>query len=212
MAKEKQRVVAYLRCSSAEQNNEKFKADILSFANDKGLIGRVEFYEDIASGKICWRKRQIGQIVEELQKGDTLLIPEISRLGRSMVEIVELLAILRSKEVAVMALKNGWVLDDSIQSKLMMMIFALLSEIETDLLSRRVKEGLAARKASGKSLGRKPGPGRSRLDPVQPEIIALLRNGSSKAFVSRRYGINSSTLAHYLTKRGIDARPQTGRI
>ena len=82
--------IAYLRVSTLGQDNEKNKSDILAIANEKGL-GKVEFVEDVMSGKVSWKKRQIFTVLNSLEKGDVLLISEFSRLGRSMLEIMEII-------------------------------------------------------------------------------------------------------------------------
>ncbi|MGA3119008.1 MAG: hypothetical protein ABSF90_31880 [Syntrophobacteraceae bacterium] len=86
-------------------------------------------------------------------------------------------------------------------------MLGLVSEIERDLISLRTKESLAARKAAGVKLGRPKGPGKSKLDPFRPEIVALLRNGSPKSFVAKRYQVSEPTLYNWIDKNGIDATP-----
>jgi len=81
--------VAYLRVSTNEQDTEKNKVDILKFMNDRDF-GKVEFVEEKASGSKSWKKRKIKSIIDELGKGDRLIVPELSRLGRSMLEIMEI--------------------------------------------------------------------------------------------------------------------------
>ena len=86
------KTVAYLRVSTLDQDLEKNKADILNFANHRDL-GKVNFVEEIASGRKPWRERQIAQVLEELQSGDAIIVAELSRLGRSMLECMEILAL-----------------------------------------------------------------------------------------------------------------------
>ena len=206
----KKKVIGYLRVSTDGQNNEKNKAAILDFANERDL-GKVEWAEDIASGKIPWKQRKLGQVVEDLQAGDIVIVSELSRLGRSMMNVIEVLSVLKNKGVSVYALKGNWSLDDdTIQSKVVLMMFSMMSEIERDLLSARTKEGMEARRRSGKPMGRPKGPGKSRLSPFEPEIIGLLKNGSPKTYVAQRYHVSPATLSHYLKRRQIDANPIRG--
>jgi DNA invertase Pin-like site-specific DNA recombinase len=79
----------------------------------------------------------------------------------------------------------------------------MASEIERDLISQRTKEALRVKKAAGAKLGRPKGPGKSKLDPYQPEIESLLVNGSTQKFIARRYGTTEATLHNWLKKRGI---------
>jgi DNA invertase Pin-like site-specific DNA recombinase len=193
--------------STVEQDLEKNKADILTFANNKDF-GKVKFVEEKVSGTKNWKHRKIKQVIDELNKGDRLIVPEFSRLGRSMLEIIEMLSILKDKEVNVYAVKGNWELNGSLQSKIMAMVFSIASEIERDLISKRTKEALRARKVAGMKLGRPKGVGKSKLDEFKEEIVALLRNGSSKKFVADRYGTSQVNLYNWLNKNNIDLSSQ----
>lgn len=194
--------VAYLRVSTADQDLEKNKAEILFLANDKSL-GKVDFVEEKISGKIHWRKRKIGDIIEELQKGDTILLNEFSRLGRSMLECMEIISIATEKGINIYTVKGNWQLHDTIQSKVMAMVFSMVSEIERDLISKRTKEALQTKKANGIKLGRPKGPGKSKLDAHKLEIEALLKNGSTKKFIANRYNSTSANLHNWIKKNKI---------
>lgn len=199
------RTVAYLRVSTPEQDLAKNKADILHLANDKAL-GKVEWFEETASGRLSWRKRQLGELLAELSAGDNLLVSELSRLGRSMLECMEILSLAMQRGIHVYAVKGNWQLDDSIQSKIVAMAFAMAAEIERDLISQRTKEALAARKRAGKKLGRPAGSGKSKLDKHQPEIEALLANGSTQRFIAKRFGTTEANLSRWLKKQGLQRR------
>ena len=196
------KTIGYLRVSTVEQDLEKNKMEILKLAHDKDL-GKVHFVEEMASGKIAWRKRKIAQIIEESNKGDNILISELSRLGRSMLECMEILSIALQKGVNIYAIKGDWKLDGSLQSKIIAMAFSMAAEIERDLISKRTKEALRARKAAGKPLGRPKGTGKSRLDPYQIEIEALLNNGSTKRHIAQKYKTSEANLYHWLKQKGL---------
>lgn len=196
------RTIAYLRVSTIDQNLEKNKADILHLANDKNL-GKVEFTEEKVSGKISWKQRKIGPLLDELKKGDTILLSEFSRLGRSMLECMEIISIAIDKGIKIYTVKGGWQLDDTIQSKVMAMVFSMAAEIERDLISKRTKEALNSVRASGVKLGRPKGPGKSKLDLVRPEIEALLGTGSTQKFIANRYHVTPATLCNWLKKNNI---------
>lgn len=191
--------VAYLRVSTADQDLEKNKAEILFLANDKSL-GKVDFVEEKISGKIHWRKRKIGEIIEELQKGDTILLNEFSRLGRSMLECMEIISIATDKGINIYTVKGNWQLDNTIQSKVMAMVFSMVSEIERDLISKRTIEALQTKKENGVKLGRPKGPGKSKLDIHKLEIEALLKNGSTKKFIANRYNSTPANLHNWIKK------------
>ena len=196
------RTIAYLRVSTIDQDLEKNKAEILHLANNKNL-GQVKFIEEKVSGRISWKKRKIASIIEQLQKGDNLIVSELSRIGRSMLEIMEVLNIAIEKGINVYAIKGHWKLDDSIQSKIMAMVFAMAAEIERDLISKRTKEALQAKKAAGVKLGRPKGPGKSKLDPYRVEIEALINNGSTQKFIAKRYNTTPANLSLWLKKHKI---------
>lgn len=139
------KTTAYLRISTVDQDIEKNKSDILKLANEKRL-GYVEFIEEQISGKVSWRNRKIFAIINEAKKDDVIIVSELSRLGRSMLEIMEILSIATQKQLKIYSVKGDWHLDGSIQSKVMAMVFSMASEIERDLISSRTKEALRFKK------------------------------------------------------------------
>lgn len=197
------KTVGYLRVSTGKQENDKNKSAILQFANERRL-GHVIFVEETVTGTKDWRERVLGELLNELSEGDILIVSELSRLGRSMLCILEVLRVAQEKRIKMYAIKGSWSLDNSIQSKMVSGIFAMLAEVERDLISMRTKEALAARKAAGVKLGRKPGPGKSKLDKYEPEIKALLSTGSTLRYIASRYRCAESTLNNWLKKRGIN--------
>lgn len=201
------RTIAYLRVSTIDQDTEKNKHDILTFANDRDF-GKVEFIEEKVSGRKSWKDRKLKGIVDVLNNGDHLIVPELSRLGRSMLEIMELLAVAKEKGINIYAIKGNWELDGSLQSNVLAMAFAIASEIERDLISSRTKEALKALKASGIKLGRPKGPGKSKLDKHHEEIVALIKTGSTKSYLSKKYGVTPPTLYNWLKNRGISVKPE----
>jgi len=196
---QKQQTIAYLRVSTSDQDLEKNKFDILQLANEKGL-GQVKWVEETVSGRVSWHKRHIAQVLEKIQSGDNLIVSELSRLGRSMLECMEILSIASQKGIKVYAVKGNWRLDNSIQSKIIAMAFSMAAEIERDLISQRTKEALAARRKAGITLGRPRGIGKSKLDIYRPEIEALLANGSKQSFIAKRYRTTESNLSRWLKK------------
>ncbi|OHE16436.1 MAG: resolvase [Syntrophobacterales bacterium GWC2_56_13] len=196
------KVVGYLRVSTASQDLEKNKADILTYANDHKL-GNVEFVEEIVSGKVSWRKRKIKDVIDSLGKDDWLIVAELSRLGRSMLEIMEIISEAKRKEINIHAVKNNWTLNGSIESKILLMVFSMASEIERDLISARTTEALRVRKASGVKLGRPKGPGKSKLDQHKEEIVALLRDGVPKKKVARKYDTSIVNLYNWIAKNDL---------
>jgi DNA invertase Pin-like site-specific DNA recombinase len=201
---EGKKVIGYLRVSTADQDTKKNEADILKFANDRNL-GQVTFVSEKVSGAKSWKKRRLKGVVDDLGSGDTLIVPELSRLGRSLIEVLEILNILHEKKAAVFSVKENFQLNGTdMQSKVMRTMFALFAEIERDLISIRTKEGLAAARAKGRLLGRPKGPGKSKLDQYRPEIEALLKNGSRKNFIAERYGVTPATISNWLKRHRLN--------
>ncbi len=202
------KTIAYLRVSTDAQDVEKNKADILSFANSRAFVP-VEFVTEKISGSKNWKERKIKGIIDRFNKGDRLIVPELSRLGRSMLEIMEILAIAKEKEIAIYDLKNGWTLNGTIESKILAMVFSIASEIERDLIRKRTGEGLKAAKARGVVLGRPKGPGKSKLDPHKEEIVALLKTGSKKNYIAKKYSCTPANLWNWLKRNNIqDIKPE----
>lgn len=220
MEKEGARNIGYLRVSTKAQDNDKFRADLLQFAMDRGF-GRVEWVQEQVSGKLPWRERELGAVVDGLREGDRLIVPELSRLGRSMLEILEIIHIARERGACIYAVKGGYELGNSIQSKIVASIFAMMAEIERDLIIERTNEALNARKAmaeagetwvskSGRTcrkLGRPEGPGKSKLDGYKEEIQALLNNGATQSWIARKYKTSPQNLANWMAKHNIQ-RPK----
>ena len=205
------KTIAYLRVSTTDQNIEKNKSDIPHLANEKGL-GKVAWVEEQASGRISWRKRVVAQALEELQSGDNLVVSELSRLGRSMLECMEILSIASQKRINIYAVKGNWQLDQSIQSKILAMAFAMAAEIERDLISQRTKEALAAKKRAGMKLGRPKGSGTSKLDKHRPEIEALLETGSTQRYIASRFNTTESNLSRWMKKYELKRKKQSNHV
>jgi len=201
------KVIGYLRVSTQDQDLEKNKADILLFANERRL-GNVDWVEERVSGTKGWRTRELAKAVESLKAGDWLIVPEISRLGRSTLDTLDVLAELRKKGVNVYAIKGAWTLNGTIESKVFLTMMALFSEIERDFISARTKEALKARKAAGVKLGRPRGSGKSKLDQYRPEIEALLKNGSTLSFIAARHNVALTTVSRWIARNKIDRTPR----
>ncbi len=202
------KTVSYLRVSTDAQDTANNKAAVLDFANTKDF-GKVDFVEEKVSGKTPWRERKIKEVLDGLGEGDRLIVPELSRLGRSTLEVLEILKEAKDKGVDVYSVKEGLSLNgDGMQAKIMTTMLALFAELERDFISQRTKEALKARKAAGVRLGRPKGPGKSKLDEHREEIVALLKNGATKAFVAKRYGTSKVNLYNWIKKNGIDASPE----
>lgn len=203
------KVYAYVRKSTAEQNTDSQQLAIHKYAHEQGL--RVDRWFDVdCSSRRSTKERKIDELLGVLREGDTLIVPELSRLGRSVGQVIMIVDRLIKKKVRVICLKENIRLNgkQDIQTKVMITMFSLFAEIERDLISERTKEGLARARAEGKLLGRRPGPGKSRLDDFKEEIVALLKTGSSKTYLAKKYGVTPPTLYNWLKKRNINVKAE----
>ena len=200
------RVVGYLRVSTTDQDLENCRSQILHFANERRLVP-VEWVTETISGTVDWRNREIGKTLRELGPGDVLITSEISRFARSRRQIIEIVELAKKRNITLHAIKGGWSIDGGMESKIVLFMLGMFAEVERDLVSLRTKEALASRKRDGVRLGRPKGPGKSRLDQYRPENVGLLRNGSPKSFVAKRYAVSEPTLYNWLAKNRIDASP-----
>lgn len=189
---------AYLRVSTFEQNTDKNKLDILKFANDKKL-GNVEFVEEQISGRSNFKDRKLGKLLNIMKNGDILIVPELSRLARSVSQILEVIDITKQKEIKLYAIKENFSNDEqSITATVTSTIFALVAQIERDLISLRTKEALQAKKATGTKLGRPKGRGKSKLDKDREEILKLIRLKVPKTIIAKQYSTTVANLSRYL--------------
>ncbi len=202
------KTVAYLRVSKDTQDVNSQRLAILQFAQ-RERIQVDQFMEVTVSSRKSAKDRRIDMLLEQLREGDTLIVSELSRMGRSVGEIITIVDTLVKKRVHFMAVKEGIRLNGSqncedIQTKVMITLFGLFSEIERKLISMRTREALAAAKAAGKKLGRPKGVlGKSRLDTRKEEIMQLLALSVPKTVIARITGVDRATLYHFIKSRGL---------
>ena len=199
------KTVAYLRVSKDSQDVNNQRLAILEFAR-KEKMEVDDFVEITVSSRKSTKERKIDQLLEQLDTGDILIVSELSRMGRSVGEIITTVDTLVKRKIRFIAVKEGIRLNGSqdMQTKVMVTMFSLFAEIERDLISMRTKEGLAAAKASGKKLGRPKGTlGKSKLDGREDEIKRLLALDVSKASIAKITGCDRSTLYNFIRSRGL---------
>ena len=199
------KTVAYLRVSTTRQDVQGQRLAILEYARKHHLL-IDEFVEATASAVTSPKRQRLDDLMGVLESGDRLVVSELSRLGRSLGQIVAMLDTLARESVAFIAIKEQIRIEgkQDIQTKVMTTLFALFAEVERDLISERTREGLAKAKASGKKLGRPKGSlGVSRLDGKEDEIRHFLRLGVSKNAIAKITGVSRPTLYHFIDSRGL---------
>jgi DNA invertase Pin-like site-specific DNA recombinase len=194
---------AYLRVSTDHQDVNNQKLSVLDYCNAHGL-NSLTIIEDIVSGKTAWRDRAIGEILGQAEKGDVIIASEISRLGRSTLQVLEIMAMAAQKNVSVHIAKNNMVLDGSMQSTITATILGLAAQIEREFISARTKEALSKRKNDGIILGRPKGQAEIlKLDAFHDEIIGYLKKGINKRSIAKLVECSPSTLYQWLKRRHI---------
>jgi DNA invertase Pin-like site-specific DNA recombinase len=197
------RTIAYLRVSKDSQDVKNQRLAILDFARQERM--KIdEFIELSVSATRSPKARKLDVLLERLNPQDALVVSELSRMGRSVGEIITTVDTLVKRKVRLFAIKEGIQLagTQSLQSKVMVTLFGLFAEIERELISLRTKEALAAARAAGKKLGRPLGVlGKSKLDGREKEIQDLLGLQVSKASIAKITGVDRATLYHFLNSR-----------
>ena len=200
------KAVAYLKTSQDRQEVQEQKLAILEFAHREGItISRlIEMPAAPAIGK------RIEQLFTQVTSGDTLIVSELSRIGRSVGQIVRTVEALIKGKIRFIAVKEGIWLDEerNSQTQAMTRIFSLLAETDRELVSKHTKEGLAVASGKGKKLGRPKGSlGRSKLDGQTEEIKRLLALGVSKGSIAKIMGVERGTINHFVKSRGLAQDP-----
>ncbi len=193
--------IGYIRVSSNKQTLEHQRFEIENFALKEGIKIDTWVEEKISSRKAL-KNRKLGELLDDLQENDVLISCEISRLGRSLLEVMRILETCLNKNCQVWTLKENYRLGNDIQSKVLAFAFGLAAEIERKLISDRTKSSLANIKAQGKKLGR-PFTAESKklkLSKNSRRIRKLLEKGLSKSQIARILGVGRGTLRRYLDR------------
>lgn len=200
------RVIAYVRVSTAHQDYENQVFEISRFAERKGITVD-EYVSEVITGKADIHRRKIGDVLDSLQRGDTLIVSEVSRISRSLTAVFNAIEQAVKREVVIMTVKGDHVFGDNINSKVMAFAFGLAGEIERDLNSARTKEALAKKKADGVKLGRPVGstsPEALVLHGKDEEYIELRLKKVSKAAIARLFDVHVETLRRYVLRQQLD--------
>ena len=201
----KKMIVAYLRVSTGHQVLDNQSNEISKYADAKGII-IDKWVTEVVSGKRKGSERKLGAAIKKMKEGDMLIVTEISRLSRTLMDIMSIMGTLLQKGVNLYSIKDGYSFDNSINSKVLIFAFGLVAEIERNLISLRTKEALELRKLQGVKLGRPKNTLRKMnilIDNISC-IVKALERGETKARICRRYRISFSTFTRfekiYLTK------------
>ena len=196
-------VIGYIRVSSTKQTCEHQKYEIEQFAKQNHIIVDKWVMETISSRKAL-NKRQLGQLLDDLQPNDILIAAEISRLGRSLLEVMHILEYCLNKNCQVWTIKENYRLGNDIQSKVMAFAFGLSAEIERNLISQRTKASLESVRATGKRLGR-PFSAQSRklkLSKNTKKVKELLDMGLTRYRIAKIMQVKQTTVSRFINRMG----------
>jgi DNA invertase Pin-like site-specific DNA recombinase len=198
---------AYLRVSTDKQDLDNQRHGVIEYAK-KHKLEPLHFFEDTVSGTKDWQEREIGRLLtKQAIKGDVVLTPEFSRLGRSALQVMLVLAEAAKREVIIHIVKNGLIMDGSLNARMMALAFGMAAEIEREFISRRTTEALARRKAEGKPVGRQKGVKNKdrKLDKHREQILDLLQKGVHKAAIAKICGCEREALYEWMYANNLGA-------
>ena len=194
----------YIRVSSDKQTveNQRFEIEIFCKKNNLTVDGWIE---ETISGMKNYSKRQLGKLLKKVKKNDLIICTELSRLGRTLFMIMDILNICMNKECKVWTIKDGYRLGEDIQSKVLAFAFGLSAEIERNLISQRTKEALARKKAEGVKLGRPKGSLSSHVKLTGKEkfIINLFKHNVSKRQIAKKCKVNKATVYRFIKTQNL---------
>lgn len=194
-------VYGYIRVSSDKQTVENQRFEINNFCEKQNLIIN-DWIEETISGTRNYSKRQLGQLLQKISKDDIIICSELSRLGRNLFMIMEILNVCMTKECRVWTIKDNYRLGEDIQSKVLAFAFGLSAEIERNLISQRTKEALARKKAEGvvlgRPVGRKTDETKYKLYSKKNLISELLKAGVSRRKIAKICKADRNTLCRFI--------------
>jgi DNA invertase Pin-like site-specific DNA recombinase len=198
-------IYGYIRVSSDKQTVENQRFEIEKFCSRESIT-ISNWIEETISGTKTPDKRKLGKLLAGLKEGDLVICSELSRLGRNLFMIMNILNICMEKGCKVWTIRDNYRLGDDIQSKVLAFAFGLSAEIERNLISQRTKEALARKRAEGVILGRPKGsskPEHFKLYGKESVIKELLRQGQSFSSIGRVFKVHRNTVAKFCLKTGI---------
>ena len=192
-------IYGYIRVSTDRQTVENQRFEINEFCK-KSNVEVEKWIDETISGTKEVDKRKLGELLDNLQKGDILICSELSRLGRNLLMIMSILNICMGKEVQVWTIKDNYRLGSDISSKVLAFAFGLSAEIERNLISQRTKEALARMKSEGIHVGRPSGAKSKeiKLTGKEEQIKKMLKQKIPKIKIAKKLNVHRSTLRRFL--------------
>ncbi len=193
-------IYAYLRVSTDAQDTENQRMGVEAKAKALGITIDKYIIDNGVSGTIDPSNRKFGKLLKQAKSGDIIIVSEISRLGRRLFMLFRILETLLNNGVKVYSVKDGYALDNTLQSKVLAFAFGMAAEIERDMISQRTRESLARIKSSGRKLGREFGSKNKhhKLDGRESLIIRLKQSGLSNRQIAQKLRVSSTTINEFI--------------
>lgn len=198
-------IIGYVRVSTRTQDREQQRLALLDYAHAR-KISISKILEYTVSSRKSTHARGLSALQSALAPGDTVIVAELSRLGRSLSEIVRIVDDLHAKRIGLICIKEGIEIGQNaldLKTKVLVSTFALCAEIERTLISERTKDGLAAARKNGRIGGRRPGSFSSPLTPHDAEVRALRAKGLSISSIAKYFSVSYRTAHFYCKSRGL---------
>lgn len=189
----------YIRVSTDRQTTQNQKFEIKNYAKERSIV-IDEWIEETISATKKLEQRKFGHLLNKMKKGDMLIVSELSRMGRNLMQIMKILHDCMEKDIRVFTIKERYELGNNINSKVLAFAFGLSAEIERNLISQRTKEALARKKAEGVILGRPIGSKSTtlKLTGKEEEIKKLLKKKISYSGIGRILGAHRLTVSSFV--------------
>lgn len=197
----KDMIIGYLRVSTGKQNPANQQDEIRRFADSRNLSIN-QWVTEVASGKKKGCDRKLGGLIRRMKHGDTLIVTEVSRLSRTLTDLMAIMGKCLEKGINLYTTKEGYSFDNSINSKVLCFAFGLVAEIERNLISMRTKEALALRKAEGVVLGRKKG-SYTKMNVLienRKVVVGMLKQDCTITDICRRFDISRDTFLKFRSR------------
>lgn len=193
------KTIGYIRVSTDKQDCENQKYEIENFAKQNNITIDV-WVEETISGTKTPDKRKLGQVLKQAKSGDIIICTELSRLGRSLFMVFDILNFAMTHEVNVWTIKENYRLGTDISSAILAFAFALAAQLERDMISSRTKQALAKKREEGVILGRPKGSLNKtvKLSGKEDAIRILISEGHSISKISRLLHCDRSTLTRFI--------------
>lgn len=197
------KILGYIRISreGSDVENQRYEINRYCQQDLSMSASELEWTEEVVSGKVHAENRKLGKLVASLQMGDTLVVADISRLGRKTLDVMSVCAEVMKRKARLIIVKNSWELKDDIQSSALLFAFSMAAQVEREMISARTKAAIDAQKAAGKFRGGRPrGSTSSKLDSQEKEVIQLLEIGVTKTRIAQHFDVTPPTVRAFLKK------------